>query len=241
MADLTAEFVEKILSLSPIEKFEYFGLDYTSKPLNLITPPKISGINVITLKALADLYRDGFEDINTVSTIFHVTNETTVEVYDNTSNAYAQRKFYAKASFSDVKAFAFGTWLDQEAFIIGLQAHFLDSGDRKYILELASKVALNDQLEVTDNGTSQEFVAKSGTALSKTIDIKPRVTLTPYRTFREITQPASEFIFRVRKGRVGPELALFEADGGAWKLTAMASIAEYLKNATADSLATVIY
>jgi hypothetical protein len=59
----------------------------------------------------------------------------------------------------------------------------------------------------------------------------PIVRLSPYRTFREIEQPRSEFLLRVRSGSSEGVVnaALFEADGGAWRHTAMTSIAEYIK------------
>ncbi len=45
----------------------------------------------------------------------------------------------------------------------------------------------------------------------------------------EVEQPESKFVFRMRKGVDGPEAALFEADGGAWKIEAMKRIKEYLE------------
>lgn len=46
-------------------------------------------------------------------------------------------------------------------------------------------------------------------------------------TFAEVAQPESEFVLRLKEGnRVG----LFEADGGAWELNAMANIANYLEH-----------
>lgn len=242
MADLTAEFVSKILELAPVQTLEYSGLNYTSKSIHLLAPPAIAKVNVITLSALVKLYESKFEKIDQAQSVFHVTSEVGVAVYGNLSNEYAQRTAYAVASFADVKSFQFGSWLDQEPFIIGLQAHVKDAGDRQYLLDLTSRIALNENLEITDNGISQEVTAKTGTSLKSLITLKPRVSLVPFRTFREIEQPSSEFVFRVRKSREGkPELALFEADGGAWKLTAMQSIAEYLQNAIANDAATVIY
>lgn len=242
MADLTAEFVDKILSLSDIEELEYHDLAYTSKPIHIVNPPKIASITVTTLSALSDLYESNFEDINDSKTVFHVTSEVSVDAFSNTSNKYAQRKTYVQAAYKANGAFQFGQWLDQENFIIGLQTFIKDEGDRQYLLDLTSKISTNENLEILDNGTSQEVTAKAGTTLSKNVTLKPRVTLAPFRTFREIAQPQSEFVFRVRKGARGlPELALFEADGGAWKITTMSSIAAYLTNAIANDAATVIY
>lgn len=53
------------------------------------------------------------------------------------------------------------------------------------------------------------------------------VELAPYRTFLEVEQPESQFIFRMKDG---PRCAIFEADGGAWRNQAITNIREYLKN-----------
>ncbi|MDD3140742.1 MAG: hypothetical protein PHX08_17475 [Lachnospiraceae bacterium] len=62
-------------------------------------------------------------------------------------------------------------------------------------------------------------------------DIIPNpVTLRPYRTFTEVTQPESQFIFRMKDGRECLLCGLFEADGGAWNKVAMDNIKKYLSN-----------
>jgi len=52
------------------------------------------------------------------------------------------------------------------------------------------------------------------------------VVLAPFRTFPEVIQPESKFIFRMQSG---PQAALFEADGGAWRNEAMGRIKTYLE------------
>lgn len=64
--------------------------------------------------------------------------------------------------------------------------------------------------------------------------IPPRVKLAPYRTFIEIEQPESEFVFRARKADDLPHFALFEADGGAWRIESMKRIKAYLENKLKD-------
>ncbi|WP_235888509.1 RusA family crossover junction endodeoxyribonuclease [Streptococcus pneumoniae] len=57
------------------------------------------------------------------------------------------------------------------------------------------------------------------------------VTLRPYRTFSEVEQPASLFVFRIDKQA---NMALFEADGKRWVADAVGNIAAYLKEQLAD-------
>ena len=245
MADITADAIDKLLSLAPVERFEIHDLEYTSKSLNLTKLPSIALVKVITLSSLVALFQNDFENIQDDKSIFHVTDEKTVEVYDNESNSYGQRTHFATASFGSAPAFKFDTWLEQEQFIIGLQAHFVPSldDDHEYCRKLASSIELSDKLKVEDNGTHQNVTAKVGMSLTEDVTVKPRVKLSPYRTFREILQPPSEFVLRIRKGaRGGPELALFEADGGEWKLDAMEYIHAFLAEKLGEAkLATVIH
>ena len=55
------------------------------------------------------------------------------------------------------------------------------------------------------------------------------VLLAPFRTFPEIDQVPSQFIFRMRENR-GVEMALFEADGGAWEMETIQRIKIYLES-----------
>lgn len=84
--------------------------------------------------------------------------------------------------------------------------------------------------QAEDDGVSQRTTVKQGVQLKENVTVKGRVTLRPYRTFREVEQPASEFIFRLRSRDGGvPECALFEADGGKWKLDAVLTIKAWLE------------
>jgi hypothetical protein len=70
-----------------------------------------------------------------------------------------------------------------------------------------------------------------GTAL-----VKGLVRLAPWRTFREVAQPVSSFLFRVQKAGDLPQFALFEADGSAWKLEAVANIARMLSAGVTEAI-----
>lgn len=80
-----------------------------------------------------------------------------------------------------------------------------------------------------DDGVTQKATVKSGIASRSDAVVPNPVILQPYRTFTEVIQPASNFIFRMRENRGGGvECAIFEADGGAWKNEAMKNIKDYL-------------
>lgn len=240
--DITKEALQYIADSAKIEKFEFNGLEYTSKQIYLVKPPLFEGIKTKTLTSLLSLLGADFEFQTQTSIIFHVQSEKRVSVYASHSDQYGRRLDYATASLEDYTGFPFGTFLSQEQFIIGLQSHFLDSEDRKLILSVVSKLASDDKLTIEDNGIAQTATVKSGVALVDQVDIKPRVLLKPFRTFREVVQPPSEFILRIRKQGAVPTIALFEADGGEWKLEAMHNVAEYLSDKLKDKPdTTVIY
>lgn len=54
------------------------------------------------------------------------------------------------------------------------------------------------------------------------------VSLAPYRTFQEVEQPISQFVFRIGD-RGTPEFKLVEAEGGIWKTEAVRKIKDYLE------------
>ncbi|KHO31340.1 hypothetical protein OR63_10900, partial [Clostridium tetani] len=79
---------------------------------------------------------------------------------------------------------------------------------------------------VGDDGVSQAATIKTGVASVNEVKVPNPVVLAPFRTFPEIEQPESKFIFRMQSG---PRAALFEADGGAWRNEAMIKIKAYLE------------
>ena len=116
-------------------------------------------------------------------------------------------------------------WRSQQEAIIELRSRFIPTEDSEYLLNLISRINNDQGIQTNDNGVSQTVVTKQGVTLMGSEVVKPRLTLQPFRTFREIPQPASEFILRLDdEGHIG----IFEADGGIWKMEAKDSINAYL-------------
>jgi hypothetical protein len=137
---------------------------------------------------------------------------------------------------SGLKEFPFGEFLSQEEFAIAFRSLFVPKAgdDFEYVLSYASKLAGGTQIEGSDDGITQEVQIKRGVsgALKEKASLKAVVKLSPYRTFREVEQPESEFLLRVRlDNNDTPTVALFEADGGAWISRAMENIVQYIQEA----------
>lgn len=132
---------------------------------------------------------------------------------------------------SDVPSISVNESISQERAIVELQSLYAITEDRDYLLSLLSRIDVNQGVSSVDNGISQEVSVKTGAVLKEQQTVQPIVHLQPYRTFLEVEQPASDFLLRLNKeGRP----ALFEADGGAWKLEAKRNIAAYLGEKLAD-------
>ena len=122
-------------------------------------------------------------------------------------------------------------YMSQEHAVIELQSLYAVTDDRDYLLALLSRIDVNQGVSSVDNGISQEVSVRTGAVLKEQQTAQPIVHLQPYRTFLEVEQPASDFLLRLDKeGRP----ALYEADGGAWKLEAKRNIAAYLGEQLAD-------
>ena len=113
-----------------------------------------------------------------------------------------------------------------------LQSAFVDNKDKSILLKYTGLVQDDAVKTIGDNGVSQAVTIKTGVASVGQAEVPNPVTLAPYRTFPEIIQPESKFIFRMKEG---PSAALFEADGGAWRNQAILGIKEYLKEALKDN------
>jgi len=133
-----------------------------------------------------------------------------------------------------VNPFPWDKFIDPDNFIIMAQSRFVETEDLAKIRQIVGNVRSEEVFQFSDDGISQMVNAKSGVTRVENVVIPPRVKLAPYRTFMEIEQPESEFVFRARKAGELPHFALFEADGGAWRIEAMKRIKAYLEEHLKD-------
>lgn len=103
------------------------------------------------------------------------------------------------------------------------------SGDKEALLKVIGNLKTEAVKKHSDDGISQKVEIKQGiTTVAEAVVPNP-VLLAPFRTFPEIDQVPSQFIFRMRENR-GVEMALFEADGGAWEMETIQRIKIYLES-----------
>lgn len=227
-------FVEKIEGMSAPNIREIGGQQWSDKKLHAIMAdhfPAPEPMQVNTLTGLID-YIEHHLDVSAAYTI-HVLSESQVRLYGEYEPLFGRRKHFLTAVFG-MKGFRFGDWLDQESFVIQLQARFDDQADRAAVLSDAGNVVGEARLNQNDDGVTQQITVNSSIGRKSDKVLKNPVILAPYRTFPEITQIQSPFVFRMKKIQDECHFALFECDGEKWKLDAIHAIRDYLKEKLGD-------
>lgn len=223
------ESLQYIVGLGEAREHTIHGDTYSDKELYRVEKyiPMARAIEMNTLTSLVDYIKANI-DTMADKMIIQVVSPEEVRLF---SQLNEQRK---REDIVVVKAvtptFSYERFIDHESFCINVQAKFIDDPqtDKALLLKFAGTVEQGSVAEYGDDGVTQKATVRQGIA-SKTDAVVPNpVKLRPYRTFIEIEQPVSEFIFRMRDER-GITCALFEADGGAWKNVAMSKIKDYLQ------------
>jgi len=122
--------------------------------------------------------------------------------------------------------------MDIEKFIISLQSMFVQTDASAEILRIIGNLKDGTVKSLADDGVSQSVTTKTGVATVGEVVVPNPVALQPFRTFPEIEQPESLFVFRLMSGgeNAKPSAALFEADGGGWKNEAIQKIKTWLSD-----------
>ena len=101
---------------------------------------------------------------------------------------------------------------------------------------VAGNIQAGTTANYDDDGISQKTTISSGIANKTDVIVPNPVKLRPYRTFAEIEQPESSYVFRIKDSDRGIGFKLVEADGGLWKNATMKNIKKYLEYELADEL-----
>lgn len=232
-----AEAIAKIQKDAEPHIKEINGSSWTDKSLDRIDNIlRARPLEFHSLNSLVTFLADNNDHIE-YTRIIKVEDERTVSVY-SPLDSDRERENIATAT-ALTPGFKFGEFMDTETFIIASQAKFLSNEDLEKVHSFAGTVSVKSVNQYSDDGVSQSAVVKTGIAAKDECIVPNPVTLRPFRTFIEVGQPESKFIFRLKDGKnYGADCvfaALFEADGGAWKLEAMKNIGEYLAKACAEA------
>lgn len=231
--DMTRDALQYVVGLKTAEVLDINGGKYVDKNVQRVDKEiRASAIQMNTLTSLVDYLKAGVDSMAD-KMLVQVVSPMKVIVL---SMLDADRK---REELVDVEAmipdFEYGRYMGNERFIIALQSKFIANDDRALLLQFAGTVKDESIAQYGDDGVTQKATIKTGiTSVGDAVVPNP-VKLRPFRTFIEVEQPESAFVFRMRQAEGhGVECAIFEADGGAWKNAAMKSIKEYLQYELAE-------
>jgi len=210
------EALEYLVGLAPTETFEYEGLQYTSNQLCAVLPPLPDVVKLNTLESIA-LFVNGE----------HISGEFLISPqsvgFFGPEDKWCRKPHLAR-SVAIVPNFQPGGYQPHEQFILWVLTHFEDDAERQRLLAFAGNVR-NESIQTSeDDGVTQIAAVKRGAKL-KEEGWKNPVMLAPFRTFDEVAQPKSRFIFRIRDDL---QMGLWTVEDNAWKLEAMRAIKSQL-------------
>lgn len=224
--EMTKEAMEYLVGLSAPQVVKVEGEFYSKDRLNRISfIPKAVPLKLHTLTSLVEYIKSKTDEMDS-SMLVCVESPTKVTLC-SCLDPDRGREYLVEVN-AELPRIMFDQYVNQEEFLIGMQANFLPTDDRSLILKFAGTVEDKSVAEYGDDGVTQKATIRKGVS-SKTDAVVPNpVSLKPYRTFFEVDQPESKFIFRMSSDR-GIACAIYEADGGKWKSEAMNNVKEYLK------------
>jgi hypothetical protein len=229
--DATDKLIDQLQKARGIEKVEFEGRTYFyfDKALHRPPIPRATSQGIFTLNGMVQFIA---RNEHGKDSFLHVISEKQVELVSGLFEEDCSREVYATACASAVlgQAFQFGNFYDCEDFIIKLMTLFDNNEDREAILRLTGNIEEASVRNIKDDGITQGVTIRQGITRVAEAEVPRVAVLKPFRTFREIDQPESPFIVRMKPGKEGgkPTIAIFECDGGAWKLEAIDRIRDFL-------------
>lgn len=231
--DLTREFLEKVEEMVQPQTLTEGIRTFVDKPMHMLVDEIAvdTPLHTNSLSSVADYIKSN-ADFDVLASdgrkIIHVEDEKTVWLYTE-MNSFKKRSTLLLAS-AWVSSFPFGQWLSLENFIISVQANFVTDEHRDELLSFVATVKQDTGVEQQDDGVTQKVTTRSGVSLSRTSKVPNPITLRPFRTFSEVEQPESAFVFRIKAEEgCGVKAALFAADGDAWRHDAILKIRDYFQ------------
>ncbi|WP_051284313.1 hypothetical protein [Desulforegula conservatrix] len=229
---LSADAIREIVSIQRPERIDIDGRPYVIKGYDPALESVAETIECHTLSGITDYVKTNIDKAEHSDLMIHVVSHDEVDLLGALTTLFRQREKPIESK-AITHSFKFGGWYQLDEFIIAINSAFEPTEDLLYLQKLLGSVTQGSAKSISDNGVTQSLNVKSGVSFVDTTTVKNPLVLQPYRTFLEVAQPASKFLFRLNKNKSEeglPLCSLIEADGGAWKLEAISKIKGYFKN-----------
>jgi hypothetical protein len=229
------EAIEKITELAIVSQFTINNRKYTSKGIVPVKMPIPTILKVHTLSGLVDYLSKDIDKLSAENIVLHVVSPIEVNLLGYlAADSFFERPEFISAVF-EPPTIQCGQYTSLESFIIGLQAFFAPTETNAALLKVVGNIKGEQVQQFADDGMTQAVTAKAGISTVATVPVPNPVKLKPYRTFPEIDQPESLFVFRMKQqDGQSPACGLWEADNKQWKIEAIKSIATWLQEKLPD-------
>ncbi len=222
--------IQTIKDAELVEVVEINGRSYTKEHLHDATPLEFKPdlLELTSLQGLVDYLALDLDRLANDNAVVHVVSPARVVVTTGVTGERRERLYFAIASVQQLAVD--DKWLPPDTMTVRLRTRCAPGGSLDEVVRVLGCVTAEESVKVKDDGFSQEVSQRRGLTLVGKETVPNPVELAPYRTFREVEQPSSPFLLRVKGGGEEPiSCCLFEADGGAWKIAAVAAVVEWLQ------------
>lgn len=200
-----------------------------------ITPPRAPFLAFSTLDGLARYLEDGLEE-HVHGRLLRVASPRRVELLSLEYGPDRTRDLIAVAEPITGDKFPFGRYLDPEDFMIKALSMFERTDDLDQILLLLGNLQGEAVRSSSDDGVTQIVTVKKGVKVQD-VAVKNPVELRPFRTFPDVQQPASAYVFRLTGGEDEelPKVGLWEVDDAQWQVRSIEGIKLFFEGALQDT------
>ena len=190
--------------------------------------PEAKPLKFSTLQSICDYIAEDPDEIfhnDNVKYMLQISDANHVYLLSPIFGESKQRATIATCSI-DLKSDRQIRYTDPETFQVIVQTRFVETEARKLLLQVAGNLKKEQGMQTADDGVSQKLTVMTGVSTAANVKWVNPTPLRMIRTFPEIEQPESAFVFRVNQDG---ECALFEDENAIWQLTAIASIKKFLQ------------
>lgn len=230
------EALQYIVDLKAPSFSTFRGVDFSDKQLYEIHEKEHfpDALEVSTLASIVTYLKSNPDKLTVGPAMIHVRSYNEVALILPLTDRTKERAVHMVAK-NNVKQFKFGSPMDRETFNVALQTQFVRTDNSSALLQLIGTMQEENGVQQQDDGISQKVTAKTGVASLSNVVIPNPLELVPFRTFAEVMQPESLFVFRIHERM---NCALYEADGERWKVDCIHHIKAWFTFELAELLST---
>ena len=233
MNDMLSNAMIQFREMIDLEKKIQVGeKEFIKSGFSAVKASIVEPLGISTLTGIVDFVKGNVEPVYAKNMHIHVASPTQVYLSTDSFGPWLQRHVFISSS-ALVTDFKFGNKYNPETFVIALLSQFQETDHRNALLSVCSNITKESVGTINDTGHSQKMEVRKGVSMRQEVEFKNPVILQPFRTFAEIKQPESEFVFRIHDND-DISCSLNEADGSAWRLKAVTGIRDYFNEILPD-------